>query len=203
MDKAMASLRRRFEPEEYRFQLAARWIPRNVLQADPGNIGRVELRDEVSRYTNFGVSIQTGNEIKEIEIQLSVIIERKLPVLNKRLQSTTVIAAEDISVRWISVREIEQNLANNPKAIAGKTLRNTILAGQPVQLDQLSSKILVEAGASVQLIFEQTGIRVVINGEARQSGAKNEEITIYSKETRKTYRGRIIAPGITKWVNTK
>jgi flagella basal body P-ring formation protein FlgA len=60
----------------------------------------------------------------------------------------------------------------------------------------------VRAGDAVTLIFKEKGIQVQLTGEARQNGAKNDEIRIYSEETRKKYLGKVVRPGVAIWKQT-
>ena len=105
-------------------------------------------------------------------------------------------------MRWVSVPYDRGQLVESIEEIEGKTLRRSLSGGQPIRHADVSSSYLVEAGDTVELIYEQNGLRIVIEGEARQSGAQDEEITIYNKETRKRYVGKVSSPGVVIWKGT-
>lgn len=202
LTKAKEVLNERYDPSKYRFSLSARWIPRDLLDADPKQIRSVGLKGMVRRYTNFEIILRNGKRSRKMEIQLAVKIERKLPVLVRRMEQGTVIDSDDLTTQWVPLLRMESELIEDVTMLSGKTLRRTVLSGQPLKKDFVTGAYLIKAGDQVKLVFEKQGMRIALNGRARQSGALNEEVTIYSKETRKKYRGRITAPGVVKWLNT-
>ena len=202
LEKAEEALEKHFDAHSYRFQLSARWIPRKVLRLDPDDIKAVELEGRVERYTNFQVRCRARGADHEVQVQLAVKMEQKVPVTNRRITSGEVVSKEDFSSQWASVSKIDVRLINEIDQLAGKTVRTTLLPGQPVRKSDISTEYLIEAGDMVTLIFEKKGISVKLTGEARQNGAKEEEIKVYSNETRRKYLGKVIGPGVVKWKKT-
>lgn len=202
LQKALETLKERFDPDKYRFRLSARWIPGSLLRVEPERIRSVEVVRGVDRYTNFDVVVRNGSHRQHTQIQLAVHIEQKLPVLTRRIGKGEVLQAGDLAIQWVVVRHNRQELITETQSLIGKTLTKSMLPGQPVRHSEVSGRYLIEAGDLVQLIFKSGGFRIELTGEARQSGAKNDEIRIYSKETRKKYVGKVIAPGVAKWQKT-
>lgn len=200
MNKALETLTKQFGTDRYRFHLAARWIPRRLLSLEPDDIQAVELQGGVERYTNFEVVY--GNQGRRARIQLAINTEQQLPVPKRRIQSGRVIEAEDLSMRWVSVAPDRGPFVRSIDELQGKTLRQTLAAGQPVRQTEVGGKYIIRAGDAVKMIFKQGGVQVQLAGEARQDGAKGEEIRIYSRETRKKYLGKILGPGVVQWQKT-
>lgn len=203
LEKALETLYTRYDRDEYRFGVTARWIPGSLLGLKPEKIRTVEPDGAIERHTNFTVTYAEHNRYRQTGIQLSIDIEQKLPVARHRVQSGEVIKAEDLIWQWVSLAQSKGQLETNMETLIGKTLRRTLLQGQPVRRNEISEKYLVEAGDLVQLIFDEHGIRVVLTAEARQGGEKGDEIQLYSNETRKKYLGRVISPGVVKWQKTQ
>lgn len=202
LEKARNKLSGYFSQGHYRFDITARWIPRNLLAQPPESIVAVEIRGEVQRYTDFEVLYQDRGSREEARIQLGVDIERKLPVVVRRISRGEVIKSEDLEEQWVSLSRNKGEMMEDASAITGKTLRRTLLSGQPVRSSYLSREYIIEAGDRVKLIIENQGVHVQLFGEARQHGAKGDIIKIYSEETRKKYEGEIIRPGVIKWKKT-
>lgn len=203
LEKATEALQADFDSEAYRLEVAARWIPSRLLKISPERIQAVNVEGRVERFTNFQVSFRQDDHYRNVEIQLAVEIEQKLPVANRRIMSGEVINAGDLDQQWIPVTRKRGQMVTDENRLIGKTLRRTLLPGQPVRSTDISRKYIVEAGDRVKLIFKENGIRIEIAGEALQNGAKDDEIKIYSKETRKKYLGRIVSPGVAKWEKTE
>lgn len=202
IEKAQESIESKYDTEEYRFTLSARWIPGSLLKTRPENVRSVKLKGAVEQYTKFEVQYQYGNKTERAEIQLKVEAEIKLPVPNHRMSSGETIKAEDLSSRWVSVRMGRDAPVQQQQMLIGKTLRRTVNAGQPIEKSEISSPLLVEAGEDVDLIFTEFGIQIVLTCEARQNGAIHEEIQIYCKETRNKYLGKVNGPGEALWQKT-
>jgi len=71
-----------------------------------------------------------------------------------------------------------------------------------VRRADITTEYLVEAGESVTLVFINSGTRIDLSATARQSGALNEDIRLYSEETRRTYLGTVSGNGEVIWKRT-
>ncbi|MCP9291870.1 flagellar basal body P-ring formation chaperone FlgA [Gracilimonas sediminicola] len=202
IEKAQESIESTFDPEEYRFTLTARWIQGSLLKAQPEHVRSVKLQGTVEQYTNFEVLYLDGNSIEQVQIQLKVEAEQKLPVPNQRMMSGQTIEPGDLSWRWVPVRMGRDKPVRSMEELAGKTLRRTVNPGQPIHHSEISTPFLVEAGEDVDLIFTEFGIQIILTCEARQNGAIDEEIQIYCKETRNKYLGTVKGPGEALWQKT-
>jgi flagella basal body P-ring formation protein FlgA len=200
--KALEAIRQSHDPDTYRFSLTPRWIPGSLERLDSDKITSVEPEGNVERYTNFTVTYRDRGRTQTANIQLLVETERLLPVASERIMSGDVLEESSLDMRWVSVPYDRGQLVEKVEEIRGKTLRRTLSDGQPVRHADISSDYLVEAGDTVNMIYEQNGLRIVIEGEARQSGAQDDEITIYNKETRKRYLGKVNSPGVVLWKGT-
>lgn len=200
--RALNSLNRSHDPESYRFSITPRWIPGSLEQLDADKITSVEPEGHIERYTNFTVTYRDRGRTQTANIQLLVETERMLPVASQRIMSGNKLDSSSLAMRWVSVPFDRGQLVEQMDEIEGKTLRRTLSDGQPIRYADISSDYLVEAGETVEMIYEQNGLRIVIEGEARQSGAQDDEITIYNKETRKRYLGKVSSPGVALWKKT-
>nr|WP_240894603.1 flagellar basal body P-ring formation chaperone FlgA [Fodinibius halophilus] len=202
LKKAKEQLSQHFSGDIYRFEIKARWIPRRLLEAGSQSIIGVKLDGNVRRYTNFDVFYQGRQKKRSIQIQLAVDVEKKVPVVTRRLRSGSKITKQDLKKQWVSLSRNKDELIEDMDALVGKTLRRTLLSGQPVRRTFVSREYIVEAGDQVRVLIQKKGIRVQVAGEARENGAKGDKIRIYSKETRKKYVGEIVRPGLILWKNT-
>ena len=200
--KALGALNGSHSADKYRFSITPRWIPGSVERLDADKITSVEPEGNVERYTNFTVTYRDRGRTQTASVQLMVETERFLPVAGQRIMSGDKLETSFLDMRWVSVPYDRGQLVEELGEIEGKTLRRTLSEGQPVRYADISSDYLVEAGQTVEMIFEQNGLRIVIEGEARQSGAQDDEITIYNKETRKKYLGKVSSPGVVLWKGT-
>lgn len=202
LKKAREQLEQRFSDGEYRFKVQARWIPNRLLQLSPDKILALELQGNIKRHTNFEVLYQQRGTRQRTEIQLKVETEQKLPVVIYRVKRGEKLTSDDLTYQWVSLSRNSGEYIEDMKRLEGKTLRKTLLSGQPIRRSMISREIIVEAGDEVKVVIERNGVQVQVTGEARENGAQGDRIKIYSSETRKKYEGEVIRPGIIQWKNT-
>ncbi|WP_138430772.1 flagellar basal body P-ring formation chaperone FlgA [Fodinibius saliphilus] len=202
LQQAKEQLLQQFSAENYRFDIKARWIPRRLLEVGVQGILGVQLDGNVRRYTNFEVLYRDHQKKRRVQIQLVVELEKKVPVVIRRIRSGSEIKKEDLKNQWVSLSRNKDNLIEDVDTLIGKTLRRTLLTGQPVQKSFISREFIVEAGDQVQVLIRKKGIQVQVAGEARENGAKGDKIRIYSDETRRKYVGEVVRSGLILWKNT-
>ncbi|WP_185957363.1 flagellar basal body P-ring formation chaperone FlgA [Gracilimonas mengyeensis] len=202
VDMALEAVQAKFADQSFRFQLSPRWIPRSVREISPAQIQMVQPVGPIQKYTSFEVVYQAGGQPDKTEIQLEVVAEQKLPVLSQRVVAGQAIKAEDLSWAWIQITLGREQPVSDMDQLLGKTLRRTLNPGQYINPDYLSAGYVVEAGGTVNLVYQQNGLQIMLACEARQDGALNDEIQIYCKETRNKYLGKITGPGEAAWLRT-
>lgn len=202
MEMALESLERRYGSEEIRFSLSFQWIPNSLSRMDPSGILSVEPLGEMERYTLFEVECLQGGRTKRFQIQFAVEMEQMLPVAIRRIQGGEILRQGDLEMRWVPVAGTQNRMVRRSEEVEGMVLRRTLAPGQPIRRIDIGGVNLIEAGDSVTLIYEQRGIRVELPTEARQGGGLDEEIRVYSSETRRKYVGRVVRPGVAVWQQT-
>lgn len=199
---AQTVLEERHDPERYRFTTEPRWIPRSLASLPAEVVRNVTVEGNVERYTSFSVDYHNAGRNRTADIQLKVTIEKKLPVISERVSSGTSISEEHLEYRWVEISRQRGQLVTESDELLGRTLRRTLAMGEPVRRADITTEYLVEAGESVTLVFINSGTRINLSAVARQNGALNEDIRLYSEETRRTYLGTVAGSGEVVWKRT-
>ncbi len=199
---AQQELLNQTDPNTYRFALSSRWVPASLLQVPPSQISSVKPTTEINRYTNFDVFIKQGGSTRRMQIQLSVQIEKMLPVASQRIINGQVIDASQIDYQWVTVSGLNNNLVESRQELLGKIIRRTLTIGQPIRFADLASEFIIHAGDEVTMLYNRHGVEILIKTEARQNGEYDEVITLYSNENRTRYLGRVISRDKVKWEKT-
>lgn len=200
--QAHEQLERHYSAVEYRFEIQPRWIPNQLLKQSPTQIKSVQLSGQIRRYTNFEVVyINRGNR-NRAEIQLKVKAEQKLPVVTDRVRKGAKLEEDVLSYQWVSITQRGESYFASTKELIGKTLRRTLLPGQPIRKSFVSRDLIIKAGDEVRVFIKRRGIQVQVSGEAREDGAKGDRINIFSNETNRKYVGEVLRPGVIQWKST-
>ena len=120
-------------------------------------------------------------------------IERlvSIPVLNKALQSGTLISGHDID--WIEVPadQIQHNIVLKADDIIGMTPRRMVMAGEPLRMQQIAEPLLVERGDLITLNYTEGPIHLSTEAKALQDGAKGDIIRVVNLATNRTLEAMI------------
>ncbi|MCW9705356.1 flagellar basal body P-ring formation chaperone FlgA [Fodinibius salsisoli] len=202
LDQAQKKLAQRLANGEVRFEIQPRWIPDQLLRQSPAQITDIQILGQLRRYTNFEVTYSHRGNRQRVEVQLKVKVEQKLPVVVGRVRKGSKLKADDLAMQWVSILKNRAAYYADTKELIGKTLRQTLLSGQPIRKSYVSRDLIIKAGDEVQVFVKRNGVQVQVSGEAREDGAKGDRITIFCNKTNRKYVGEVIRPGVILWKNT-
>jgi flagella basal body P-ring formation protein FlgA len=202
LEIARKTLNEQYDSDLHRFEVKARWIPQTILELAPDRIQAVNPIERIGRYTTFEVRYQMNDRLESSQIQLVIEIEKKLPVANRRIPSGETITEEMLGELWVPVSTNRGQLVENFDDLIGYKVRRTLAPGQPVRHAEVTKGFLIMSGETARLIFDEMGVRIVIEAIAQSSGEQDEEIIFISEETNNRYLGRITAQGEAIWRKT-
>ncbi|MDQ7041196.1 MAG: flagellar basal body P-ring formation chaperone FlgA [Rhodothermus sp.] len=80
--------------------------------------------------------------------------------------------------------------------------KRAVAAGQILRADDLRPPYAVQTGETVWMRYRRGSLVLRLRCQARAAGFIGEVIELYAPQTRATYRGRIVAPGLVEWIAT-
>ena len=83
----------------------------------------------------------------------------------------------------------------DPAALLGRTLKRSIVPGQPVTPSALASAVRIRRGERVVLLTRALGLDVRMQGEALRDGAVGEAIGVRNLSSQRVVEGRVTAEG--------
>ncbi|MAO63659.1 MAG: flagella basal body P-ring formation protein FlgA [Balneola sp.] len=202
LQKAASAIEQNYGDEDMRVTLSTRWMPGSLRELSSDNITSVQLVGALKKYTRFQVSYLDAGWPEKAEVQLQVEMEVNIPTLTQRKQRGEKLQESDLTKSWVAIDLNQDQPIKNKEELIGKTLRNSLNAGEFIQPGQIGNSFMVNAGEVVQMIFQQDALQIVLSCESRQDGAEGEKIQVYCKETRKKYLTKIINTGEVQWLRT-
>ena len=82
--------------------------------------------------------------------------------------------ASDIVVVSGDLSTLPTGIIGDPQAVIGKTLRNSLAAGQPLRSDQLLAPLVIRQGQTVRVISAGPGFAVSAEGKALNNAAEGQ-----------------------------
>ncbi len=202
LEEAQKALTQHHDTNRYRFFVEPGWIPGSLTRISEEAIVSVTPTTEPERHTTFRVRYLDGNRHREADVQLRLTIETKVPVTAERIPAGTRINTGLLVLRWVEVSRDRGQLVMDADELEGMTLRRTLAMGEPVRRSDITTDYLVKAGDTVDVIFFDDGMQIILSATARQNGAENEDIRVYSEQTRRTYLATVRSPGEVEWKRT-
>jgi flagella basal body P-ring formation protein FlgA len=89
-----------------------------------------------------------------------------------------VISESDLVTLSGDVSHLPAGVASDPSGVVGKTLRNSLGAGQTIRADQLVAPIVIRQGQTVRVISIGNGFSVSAEGKAVNNAALGQPVQI-------------------------
>lgn len=202
LEEAEQALLERYDPNYFRFSAEPGWIPGSLARVPEDAIISVIPASGPERHATFTVRYRDGNRNREVDVQLRLAIETNVPVAAERISAGTRIKADHLVRQWVEVSRERGQLVADAGELEGMTLRRTLAMGEPVRRSDITNEYLVRAGDTVNVVFSGDGMQIVLSAVARQNGAANEDIRVYSEQTRKTYLATVRNADHVEWKRT-
>lgn len=111
-----------------------------------------------------------------VPVQISVVTD--FLATAKPLSQGQVLTLADLLTRSGDLAALPSGILTEPSQAVGKTLRNSVAAGQPLRSDMLSAPLVIKQGQAVKLIAGGTGFSVTGDGIALGNAAEGQTIQI-------------------------
>lgn len=107
-----------------------------------------------------------------------------LPVAAGRLAAGTVLQVQDIRMGRVRAIALRNDVAEKPGEALGKELRHPVQPGQPLRRADLAPPALVLKGRNVQMTLETSGLTLIGQGQAMESGGFGEHVKVLNPTSR-------------------
>lgn len=127
--------------------------------------------------THIGVRCLAPNQwTLLVPVQISVI--SSYVVTARPLAAGQVVQSGDLSQLRGDLAELPGNIVTDPAIAYGKTLKNSLAAGQPLRNDLLQAPLLIKQGQSVKIVSRGPGFLVTGEGKALSNASAGQIVQI-------------------------
>ncbi len=127
----------------------------------------------LSGKTHVGVRC-LGPNTWSVLVPVQISVTGNYVTTSRPLGAGQVITAADLSVLSGDLSALPTGIVIDPQNAIGKTLRNSLGAGQPVRGDQLLAPLVVRQGQTVTVISKGPGFAVSAEGKAMNNAAEGQ-----------------------------
>ena len=195
--------------EACKVDVAVKWMPGHIMELDSSKIQFITLSSHMPRgYQNATLhyqeqargrgSMHNGNA----EIQLYIRVLQYLPVASKRIFSDEEIGEEYVQFQWKDITKMRVLPVTKLENIQNQVATKIVKEGSVFFKKDFENSPVIEAGDTVEMIYQEAGFKIRIECLARESKAEGELIRLYNKETRTTYLAKVINQTKILWEKT-
>jgi flagella basal body P-ring formation protein FlgA len=167
-----------------------------------------EAYDPASERFSAELAISTdGMQTERTRVTGRVVQLMKALVATRRLDPGDVITAADVRSTQVPARSLLGKAASDLSQVVGQTPKRTIVAGQPLEADNVGPQVMVPKGATVVLVLNTPTMSLTARGLALGSGGQGDVIEVMNPLTRAVVAARVsgadqatIEPGSTPLV---
>lgn len=127
----------------------------------------------LSGKTHVGVRC-LGPNVWSVLVPVQISINGNYVTTSRPLAAGQPITASDLTVLSGDLSNLPTGIVIDPQAAIGKTLRNSLGAGQPLRGDQLLAPLVIRQGQTVRVISQGAGFAVSAEGKAMNNAAEGQ-----------------------------
>jgi flagella basal body P-ring formation protein FlgA len=116
-------------------------------------------------------------------------------VLTRPIQPGDVIRARDLEVIRVRAEQAGAAVIRDPARMIGRTVRRTLLAGQPIRGQDLAPVLWVQRNSLVTVKVDSSRIAIAMQGKALDDGAEGDRVRVINTRSDKTIQGIVTGPG--------
>lgn len=138
----------------------------------------------------------TADGMKPFNTRLSGHVQEMtgLQVATRRIAAGEVLTAGDIQPARVRAALARSEPARLPEQAVGMAVLHTLNAGSPVLLADLSRPMMMLRGTPVQVLFDQPGLSMTIQGVAMEAAALGEPVHVANPVSRTVVVGLVTGP---------
>jgi flagellar basal body P-ring formation protein FlgA len=121
------------------------------------------------------------------------------------IQTVDAVTVDHPIERGEVLQESELTVLRRPKAQSGgladmksaigQAARRQLRPGQPIQVSDLVKPNIVQRNDTVTLVYEAPGLVLTLRGQAQESGALGDTISVLNAQTKRVVQGVVSGPG--------
>lgn len=127
----------------------------------------------LSGRTHIGVRC-LGPNIWSVLVPVQIAVTGNYVVTTRPLAAGQSVQPGDVATLSGDIASLPTGVISNPAEAVGKSLRNSLAAGQPLRSDQLVSPLVIRQGQTVRVISRGTGFAVSSEGRALNNATEGQ-----------------------------
>jgi flagella basal body P-ring formation protein FlgA len=135
-----------------------------------------------------------GKEAGRVRVTAQIDLQVKALLAARDLLRGHILSEEDLTESLAPFAKAKGALTQISQGL-GQTLKVSVRAGNPIHDRDLEKTFMVNKGETVTIIAQSGGLKVTALGQAKESGALGQTISVMNLDSKKTVSARVIGPG--------
>lgn len=186
------SVREMLEGHEYKIGQVKIWgtnrFPAGKLSIQPLKHNKQELAGNVTLQVQIRV-----NEENCGRLNLSAWVDRFMPVVAvvRDIKHHAILDAEDLDIKTVNVSTMPADLVTDKAKAVGKQMKMALREGTFLRSGMMINPPLVQKGDRVKIVASSGRLKVSIDGIAKGTGGKGDQIEVENVVSNKVIVGRV------------
>jgi flagella basal body P-ring formation protein FlgA len=186
--------------EAYRIEID-RKQPRLAALRSIAGVTSIEFRDQIREGPcRLHVVARGVDGPVESDLDAMLTLHPTVVVARIGLSRGHRIEAGDLTIQSIPKEELKVDFEQDPSALIGLEVRNSLRANRPIVRGDLGAPILVHRGDLIEIRVVAGGIIITTNAKSLGNGAASDLIEVETMQPRKRLIARVVQPGMVEIV---
>lgn len=119
-----------------------------------------------------------GPSIWSVLVPVQIAVTGNYVTTTRPLAAGQLVQPGDLTTMSGDLSQLPTGIVTDPSNAVGKTLRNSLGAGQPLRSDQLLATLVIRQGLSVRVISKGAGFAVSSEGKAINNAAEGQVVQV-------------------------
>ena len=196
VDGLKQSLKAKIPGERFTVELDTRNVEMNLPAEAPATLAVENLYYQPSdgRFSATVLGAAGTPFVQRLSVGGRVAKSAEIPVLNRRLGTTEVISARDIS--WIEVRAdtLSGDVATSADQLIGRAPRRGLGENAPIRVRDVQAPVVVKRGDMVTMTLTTPVMVLTAQGRALADGAAGESVRVLNTGSSRTVEATVTGP---------
>jgi len=158
------------------------------------SVEQIDVEQGSGRFTAGLAIAVAGEPLQRLHVAGRVQEMVTAVVATHRLMAGAALQPSDVRLQRMPSSTEQDEAAQSAAQVVGQALRHPLNAGQKIALAELSSPVLVQKGALVQIQLQVPGLAVSASGTAADSGAMGDHIGVLNPASGAIVEAEITGP---------
>lgn len=156
----------------------------------------IDIHWEPSTHRFIAVLEFEGEQYARVTGVAQALVE--IPVPLRSIESGEILQRSDLTTKTVPAMSLNSGIVDDLADLVGQEARRTILAGRPVQVNNIVSPRIIDRNESVTMIYNTGGLSIVGRGRSLSSASIGDIVRIAPSAGGTPIEAEVVSAGVVR-----